>query len=1118
MISMEVIAECAGKGEILPVCFAEGGVHSDLALFLAADVLPIGAREDEGATICQQNGRRESNVADADGGAGPDGFVVIGVDTQSSSTIVLKPGFRLILFESSSSVASFSNCPPSSSSLLFLQNSPEALARIQLVRFGGVDCVGVTASDDGVNCLLRTDCETGSVRDGNLISSKGEDALSVSSSDEGSSSTESKESLDAPLPAYVLAGMGLIRQPGFEMTKTVGARLQEEFARAFPPGSGVDASEQQQTGEAAASVVAAQRGALAYSRELSARHEAVIALLAARPPCFNAEGPPCAPDMAVPSGGEPTTGVSDDVEMDQNRVLNNLIETVFAYKGILEKGLDIVPKCDRASQTKHAIVARKAEKEAHTLTSSALRFLARSGDMLHVWGLDPALYSPIFPGVRALIQGAIRRAVDVIGSQKQDARQALEHTVVVTLTRSMVTRVADDSKWIFPLAALGLTSPGDLPANGWWDTSVALVGDRHGIIDESGGSTSRLKLAKLFKMVLSTDTGAGGRLEKDKHKQELSPGEDQEGLETCREEAPDIGAVNPGLAQVREVVGLWLEFDEAEVHKLTDDSGNGHDCANEDSEDDGDTETTRQGVKLSPQQWDLGFDTSDWGRDRGAMAVAALARDRGIPTGVEDTNRRDDDESGSNAFFSTLSQLWLTATADRARMSVLQAAEAKAFSSDDVLRRLVLMETTMNNVFARLPGYVLCEARRWVEWMAEVRRSLSLVEEGGDSTTIGWLRFLLSNPPPAFESKSNMRNDASSLSSSSSSSSSDEDSNGSDGSSSSSSNSGSGEDNDKEKPTNDSPHASSLATGVGSRSLAAAGEVKPLDALAPHNKVRRDSRERMKIKLGLLDELGMAVGAEEGEDDTSAETKEEFNVRARNLFGISTSQTRGVTSAKKLPSSARETAEVKKRSRSDPADKASKTTIMASKSSPSINVHEEDDADGEEDYKFITFVAESFRPQRDNSDWHKEAKPDPVPSVTSSKTPSDIPPAVEDQGLTASQESVVTVVDKPAVGSEIAADRDDMIHTIGTGEQLENPPTSSPQNLPDGTHSDSDSSSEAMSGNVAIETAHTGQTLDKPTGEAAKNDGLRYVIQRVYLNKIPPSSAANVDSISRPGS
>lgn len=1103
MVSMEVITECAGKGEVLPVCFTEGGVHGDLALFLGSDVHPIGAGGDKEATTCQKEGRRGSNVADPDFGAGSDGFVAVGVDPQSSTTIVLKPGFRLILFESSSSAASPSQCASPPSSLLFLQDSPEALARIQLVRFGGVDCVGVTASDDGVSCLLGTDYEMEKVRDGNLESAGGVDT-SAPSSDEGSSSSESKEAQDTPLPAYVLAGMGLTRQPGFEMSKTMGARLRDEVARAFPLGAGVDTSEHQQAGGAAASVVAAQRGALAYSRELSAAHEAVIALLAARPPCFNAEGPPYAPDVAVPAGGEPTTGVNDEVERDQNRVLNILIETLFAYKSILEKGLEIVPKCGRASQAKHATTARKADKVVHTLSSSALRFLARSGDMLHVWGLDPVLYCPIFPGVRALVQGAVRRAAEAIGSYTQDGQQAFERAVVVSLTRSMVTRVPDTYKWVLPLAALELTSPGDFPDNGWWDTCVALVGDRHGKTDETVNSTSRLKLAKLFKMVISANTRADGGPTKDKPNQERSSGEDKEGLEACTDETTKNKAVNPGIAQVRKVVGSWLEFDEAEVPKLTEVCGTGDDCADDDSEDNDDAEVARQGAKLSPQKWDLGFDTCGWAGDQGAAAVAALARDRGITmgavkAGVEATNRLGNDESESDAFFSTLSKLWSTATTDRATMNAIQAAEATAFSRDDVLRRLVLMETTMNSVFARVPSYVMCEARRWSEWMAEVRHSLSAVEEGGDSTTIGWLRYLLSHPPPAFESKTNMGSDASSTASSSSSSS-DGDSDSSDGSkNSSNSGSGGGEEGDKEKPTAGSPDASSLVTVAG-----------PQEALPPHNKVRRDSRERMKIKLGLLDELGMAVGAEESENNISAETKEEFNARARSLFGISTSQTRGVVSAKKLPSSiaaAHEAGSTKVRSRSGPAGEATKTAMVASNSSPGVSIHKEDTADEGEDSKFITFVAESFRPQRDNTDWHREVIPDPVLPAVSSDATSTAALAVADQEPTEAPEKTDAVTDKPAVGNEKAADRD---HTIDTGQQLETPAASSPQNLPDGLLSGSDLPSETIPEHVTIEPAHTGRELDTQTGIVAeKDDGIRYDSTGCSYRSIELSSASN---------
>ena len=947
--------------------------------------------------------------------------------------------------------------------------------------------MGVTTSDDGVGCLLSTDCETGKARDGTLKSARDGDTSACPSAEgspgsDSSSSSESNEAQDTPLPAYVLAGMGLIHQPGFEMSNTMGARLQDEFARAVQLGSGVDSSGHEQKGEAAGSVVAAQRAALAYSRELSATHEAVIALLAARPPCFNAAAPPCTPDMAVPPGGEPTTGVSDEVERDQNRVLNNLIETLFAYKGIVEKGLGIVPKCSRASQAKIAKSAREADEMVDTLTSSALRFLARSGDMLHVWGLDPVLYSPIFPGVRALVQAAVHRAADVIGSQSHDRRQNLERAVVASLTRTMVTRVPDDYKWVLPLAALALTSPGDLPDNGWWDTCVALVDDQHEKI-ETGGSTSRLKLAKLFKMVMSADKRAEGVVVKDQPKPVRSSGDDEDGLEARTEETTEKKVVNPGLAQVRKVVESWLEFDEAKVPISSVVSDAGHDCADDESEDDDDDGVAKQGIKLSPQQWDLGFDTSGWAGDRGAAAVAALARDRCIlmdaKVDVEGANRLGGDESGSDAFFSTLSQLWSAATSDRAMMSVVQAAEATAFRRDKVLRRLVLMETTMNSVFARLPAYVMCEAGRWSEWMVEIRCALHAVDQGGDSATVGWLRFLLSHPPPAFESKTDMGNDASSTTPSSSSSADGDSDSGNGSSSSSNRGSDSDEEGAKEKQTADSPDAQPLAAGAG-----------PQEALPPHNKVRRDSRERMKIKLGILDELGMAVGAGESENDMPAEVKEEFNARARSLFGISTSQTRGVISAKKLPPSiaaAGEAENTKERSRSGPADGAAKAVMMASNSSPGIDTQKEDHADEGEECKFITFVAESFRPQRDNSDWHREVTPDPIPQPVSSDATSVAAPTVADQGPIESPELNTAVTNK---SGKSAADRDD---TVDTGQELEAPPTGSPQSVPDGALTDVDSSPQTFPEHVVIEPAYPGRGADTQTGEVTENDdGVRY--------------------------
>lgn len=994
MVSMDIIASCAGKGEILPVCFTEGGLHTDLALFLGSEVLPIAAAENKGSILAQQRSKERLGVVGSGGGLGPDGFVTVGVDLQSSTTtIILKPGFRLILFETSTSSSSSSSSSPSStssppSSLIFLQDSPDALAGVQLIRFGGVDSVGVVAADDGTGCLENNanDTKNSSAQDVEraLTSSSSEKSSSDSSSDasDDSSSTESKEAEDIPVPSFVLAGMGLIRQPGFEMSKTIGARLREEIARAFPRelGSGEETG-QQALGESMATIVTTQREALAYSGQLGATHEAVIALLAARPPCFEPDLPRFAPDITVPPGGEPTTGVSDDVERDQNRVLNNLIETLFAYKTTLEKGVDTVAKCDRASQEKIAMTARKAEQLANRLASSTLRFLARCGDMLHVWGSDPALYSPVFPGVRALVHGVIRRVAHATEAPNPD-EAVLERNILSNLTRSMVTRVADECEWIVPLAALAINSPGDLPANGWWDTAVALLADRHSGVDGTEGVPSRLTLGKLFRMVVVAGARTGGGLVPLNHMLDHSPADDKDSRETSTEAVCKNKVMLEGMALVRAVVGPWLEHHEPEVPRLPSDE----DVASEDSANEaGDDESSRHGIILSPQRWDLGFDTSGWVRDRGATAVAALTRDRGLPF---DINGRRGGEQENNSFFIALSQLWTAAKTDRAMMNAMQAEEARPFSGDDMLYRLVFLEVTMNFIFARLPGYVMCEASRWLQWIAEVRRSLSVVEGGSDSSSIGSLRYLLSHPPPAFVAKSKVSDDISSSFSSSQ-----------DGSSNSGSDSGEDGDNNA-KSTKGQPiveersrESSDLSyTNGDSQSLAVAGDVKPVETLggegAGHSKVRRDSRERMKIKLGLLDGLGMAVaGGENGNNDSSAEAKMEFNARARSLFGVSTSTARGVISARNPSSSSSAVAAAGSSTAandsalpgSGPAGQGSKppTSTKLVGRSVSVNGHEEENADEEEECKFITFVAESFRPQRDNSDWHKEAKPAP---------------------------------------------------------------------------------------------------------------------------------------------
>ena len=983
MVSMEVIAACAARGEVLPVCFTEGGVHSDLILFLGSEVLPIGAGEDK-------DPRWQPSIKNAAGVAGnctssaSDGFATVGGDPQFSTTVVLRPGFRLIIFDNSSVPSSGPST--SSSPLLFLSDFPDALAAVQLIRFGGVDSVGIAAVDDGIAQLRDADDER--LEGGHADSAGGNEESSVSSSDE-------EEAQDNPVPYFVLAGMGLTRQPGFEMSRTMGARLEEEVMRALSSNSEIDVAAQQRTVGPVATLVRAQKEALSYSSELSATHEAVIALFATRHPCFAKEGPPCTPDATVPSGGEPSSGVSDDVERDQSRVLNNLVETLFAYKSTLENGVDTAPKSDRAAQTKYATAASRAEKVAHDLISFALRFLARSGDMLHALRADPVLYSPIYPGVRARINGAIRTATEAMKPQMRNEMGALARILVANLTQGMTTRVANDFKWVLPLAGLAVTNPGELPDEGWWDTCVALVGDRQSGTDTAGGRRSRLTLAKLFKMV-TAEAGAGHEVVNSKLNG--TTGSEKGGsLEATTTRPSQQKHVGKKLAQIRALIGSWLDRSEVDVSKLTSSEDDAAQVVVGEGGEDEDEEgsTSRRALSLSPQQWDFGFDTSTWARDQSATAVAALVRDSGLPfdpaEGLHHRKKQNSEENDKNVFFGALSRLWAAATSDRASMNLMQAEEAKVFSGDEVLRRLVLLETTMNSVFARLPGFVMCEAGRWVEWIAEIRRSLSTVQNsGGDSASSGWLRFLLSHPPPAFESSRKVGDDHSSSSSSSSSSSDGGSGSDSDSDGSSSSERGSVEGSQKKKVNDKSADGVSTTQNAAAQPPIVTDEVEQQEETgggAPHNKVRRDSRERIKIKLGLLDELGMARGGQGGKNDVSAETRQEFSARASSLFGIPTPQTRGVALARNRTSSASATrALAGANTRSDPLEQTDKmgTTIV---SAGAHSIVEDEDHETEE-YKFITFVAESFRPQRDNSDWHKEANPEPGPPDTSKDTSS----------------------------------------------------------------------------------------------------------------------------------
>ncbi|CAM9120215.1 unnamed protein product, partial [Ectocarpus sp. 13 AM-2016] len=1060
MVSMDIIAACAAKGEILPVCSTEGGVHIDLALFLGSNVLPIEAAENKKPPRRKQDGKLESNALGNGGGTSECyGSVTVGEEPQSSTTFVVKMGFRLILFARSLDFANPQRLksPGNATSMVFLEDSPEALSGVQLIRFGGVDSVGLAAGDDGNGCSFDTKgCESSSdVTSPDLVAGEETSGLSAPSDDNESSNSGSKEGEDAIIPPFVTGGMGLRCQPGLEMSKTMGSRLQDEMVRALPPALEGSDERQEITSRAAFSI--AQKEALAYSCQLSATHEAVISLLAARPPCFTPNVARRAPDPTVPSGGEPLSGVSDDVERDQNRVLNNLIETLFAYKSTIEKGPDMVSRCERASQAQHADAARKDEQVAYRLTSSALQFLARSGDVLHACGSDPVLYSPVFPGVRALVYGAIRRVAGTMRPLNQDREGDLERVVAGSLTRSMITRVPSDCTWVVPLAALAVNNPDDFPAKGWWDAFSTLVADRRKGSEESSEDSSRISLAKLFKMVTAadkvgaSDNHAGIALQSD-----CSPGRDPGHLEAHTLGAGQDESATQGVNKVQAVVNSWREHHDSDGPKVTtvnDDKGQESVReAVDDEESDGD-ETIQPGITLSPQRWDLGFDTSDWARDGGAAAAAAYNSNQGTPFGIEDGLDGPDERGPGNfnSFCFSLSSLWTAAVSDRSKMNATQAVQAKAFSGDGVLRRLVLLEATMNSVFARLPGFVLCEASKWSEWICEVCRSLSTVREGcGNNASIGWLRFLLSHPPPVFESKHSV-GDANSSSSSSVSTDSNSGDSDSGSTSSTSGEIGVGEAIDEENTKRGQVSETANDDTCSETGAAFSGEFKQQEARgagAPHSKVRRDSRERMKIKLGLVDGLGIAVGSEHSDEIVSAETSKEFTARASSLFGISTSRSRGVASAKKLPSSAAANRADADRDESLQISRTESVgTPATAGTTPALlnaSAHQEFDTGEDEESKFITFVAETFRPQRDDSDWHKEEKLVPTPLETTDAK-NTVALVVADQSIASVSTTTVVEDDMTSMASpEDKTAKTQMIQQQMTSEAVSSPVASSP--------------------------------------------------------------------------
>lgn len=919
---------------MLAVGSIDGGVHPQLALFLASEVMPVQHRPGDFSTV-EDAGLRGLDKTD--------GLVIVG-HGPNSTAVRLTNGFRVILFTncphfstvSLPSVHSTSGAPPGStpptvvSPLVFLQDFPSALARMQLIRFGGLDSIGNEASRVQLN-------------DNPPSSSVPKDATRSETSDEedGNSSNSSKHSDDVPIPRLVLACLGLCRTMGFESSMTLDARLQEDIAHSFPSVVGGTQAE-----KSAAALSKAQREALWYSEHLSATHEAVVALLSAGPPCFDPTIKTTA-DIAIPSGGQPTSGVSDDVEGDQNRVLNNLIETVFAYKSMLENALDAMSTCDRASQSEKAKTVHLNGCVPNRLASCTVGVLMRVCEMFHARGLDPALYSPALPGVRDLFHGVVRKAAEYKDGQELD-EGGVGRCILGSLSQALVTRVARNCTWVVPMAVMAATTPDGFPACGWWDACAVLVADRYGLERTASG---QMTLERLTDM-LASKTVIASRAESSRNV-EASPHVDVEVSPV------DMRAVEQGISQIRAIVNPWRDHGadtEDTVRDHIDVAGNGSDS------DDGDQQT-RDRAALSPQKWDLGFDHS--ALIRGRAFVSAIARTRAPTprrvTNIENVPNAQGRETtiDEDTFLLHLSYLWRMAREDRSKLNRVQADAAEIFCQDEVLRRLVLLEATMKYLFAMLPRYVLCEPRLWAGWVDCVRSTVSSVHKHVEGSTER-LNSLLSNPPPRFGSSACMggpgratdRGDTSSSNSSSSVSSSDE-------SGEDVSGTGVGE-NDGFHGTAESPFGSS---GPDARSkeepVSRAFDITPVDSIVGAPRVRRDSRERIKVKLGHIG------GQQEEGLGQSVSPNADFAARATRLFGVSSRPTRAeIVGVSAIPK---------------PSDEEKGRVGIATPAATPATLDRDTDVDNSEEDAYITFVAESFRPRRDNSEWHKEVISDPPP-------------------------------------------------------------------------------------------------------------------------------------------
>lgn len=997
-VSLEVISSSANRGEVLVVGSTEGGVHPQLALFLGSEVRPVGDRASCSAETMPDIAAANESYGVAVVGSGPDATIVS-----------VKPGFRVFLFAgslqfSSVRIPSAHDANQSKSSaysgatpLVFLEDVPDALARLQVIRFGGVDCFD---SPPAVSA-----CNTDP-----LSSMPGQNA-DVGDRDDGdsSSSSTSQGQEDTPIPGVIVAGLGLGQLPGLSTPMTLGLGLQQHIigashsavaggAEAIDPGAAVEK---------------AQRQAFFYSEQLGAAHEAVLAVLSSRPSCFDpAVGSSSRKESGMLPGESFKPGDGDEIERDQNRLVNHLIETMFAYKSTLQSVQQVVHTCGRAAQAGLVKEMRSERRMGHRVSQSVVRTLARMGEMLHAWGLDPALYCPASPAVRALIHGVLRRATCAVrendGTREQQEEETVERSILGALTESFLTRVSRNCAWIIPVAVMAGARPDEFPSRGWWDTCSVLLANRH---RRKHSNPSQLDLPFLFSMAVpSLGMGTGADMSTGGpgiQRATARPHHHIAGvLGDIKEGHEQLVGVEQGLAQVRSVGATWLG----------DHPGLGFEDSNADlsaakvsssesnlSDSDGRDVQMKGRATLSPHCWKLGFDTSNWTQNEATVTAIEFARAQSTSTSslnavamsqqykesngeatrceiADDTKHA---EVNPDPFFTRLSELWHRAKEDRSNLSHVQKVAAERFCHDEYLQRLVLLEVTMNDVFERLPGYVLSQPSQWVNWIGAIRDSLRATKEEEDPSDSQTLLYLqLSTPPPAFGSRGSLHSTTEATDDMSSESSSGSMSHPS--ASSDENDRDSGDDADSIHPHTTPPHSTELDNPIG-RETDVPGE-SPLDPGSGLSRVRRDSRERMKVKLGHLDGVDGDIPCDDSEG--SRIDRPDFVDRATILFGVSSQSKEVGIQGLSFPKKASEL-----RERVD----VSFSGVAKGAAGPRVDTVEVGGSDGDTEggAAYITFVAESFRPRRDNSDWHKEIRSEPPPPAPPEPVPEV--PAVEQQ-------------------------------------------------------------------------------------------------------------------------